>query len=525
VLKGLVFLPHVRDVVKKGVSTAGVDTSAVKFLDQDFHDKMDRYIDHPLTMADLNDITHFVVAYYRAHNHPLVDVVAPAQDVQYGVIQIAVTEFKVGQVRAEGNRWFSDSIITGPVTLKHGDSIDSERLINQLDQANTNPFRRVNLVYEPSQQPGFTDLVLQTQDRVPVRVFTGFDNSGTAATGRNRWEMGVTWGNALWHDQQLSYQFSSSPSFFTGNGANGALFQGHSLTWSIPVRGRDSITIAGNYARSVPNVGSDFGLVGESGGASIRYNLALRRTGSLIHTLSVGYDFKTTNNNLQFGGTEVSRTNAEIDQAPVTYAANMTDKWGSSQLNTTVNFSPGNITPNNTSDAFRPGDGQSGRPLASARYIYWRSDATRLTKLPVGAVWALRFIGQTSTSNLLYTEQLAGGGQEILRGYDPNAILGDKGVVISNELRSPALRKPGAESMRWLGNVQVLGFWDWGHLSAAHPIADAINHVNASSAGIGLRYNLRANVAAKMDYGWQLQHLPGTGARDHLLSFGFVTSY
>jgi hemolysin activation/secretion protein len=527
-LKGLVFLAKSEDVNKNGVSTAGVTTTSVEMLDAAFKRQVSTYLGHPLTFDGLNGITHAVVAYYREHNHPLVDAVAPAQNVESGVIQIVVTEFRVGSVRAEGNKWFSDRIVTSPVSLHHGDTVDSARLINQLDAANTNPFRRVNLVYQPAADPGYTDLVLQTQDRFPLRISTGFDNSGTPVTGRNRWEMGATWGNALWHDQQLSYQFSSSTDFFSGRKSiagepGGASFAGHSLNWSMPVRGRDSISVFGSYERSVPNIGDDFALVGLSGQASFRYSLALHRTGSLVHTVQAGYDFKTTNNNLDFGGTQVSRTNAEINQLPVTYAANLTDRLGSSALTTTVNFSPGNWTGNNNNAAFRPADGQSGRPLASARYIYWRSDANRLTKLPAGAIWALRVMGQTSTSNLLYTEQLAGGGPEILRGYDPNAILGDRGVVVSNELRSPAFRKQGEGP--WIGQLQVLGFWDWAHLSSVHEVEGAINHLNASSAGMGLRYNLRSNVTAKVDYGWQLQHLPGAGNRDHLLNFSLMTSY
>ena len=441
-LKGLSFVPTPQDVKKAGVNQPGINISAVKLLDDDFQQEMSAYLEHPFTMKDLDAVTHRVVAYYRDHNHPLVDVVAPVQDVESGVVQIAVTEFKVGEVRASGNKWFSDRVITAPITLHHGDEIDDEKLINQLDAANTNPFRRVNLVYQPAAEQGYTDLVLQTEDRFPVNVFAGFDNSGLPVTGRNRWNFGATWGNGLWCDQQISYQFSASTNFLDGGRGQtfqprGASFAGQSLTWSIPVNGRDSVVFSGSYDRSVPNVGQDFGLLGRSGQVSFRYNLALRRTGSLIHTLQIGYDFKTTNNNLQFGGTLVSRTNAEIDQFPVTYAANLTDKWGSSALTTSLYFSPGNITPDNNDKSFQPAQGQSGRPLASARYIYWRSDFTRLTKLPGHTVWASRFMGQTSTSNLLYTEQLAGGGSDILRGYDPSTLLGDHGVIVSNELRSP----------------------------------------------------------------------------------------
>jgi hemolysin activation/secretion protein len=527
-LKGLVFINKPADFNTAGVNGSGIDVSRVPMLNaEEFRKELAGYLNHSLTFDQLNAITHSVVDRFREHNHPLVDAVAPQQNVQSGVIQIVVTEFRVGDVRAQGNRWFSDRLITSSFTLQHGDIVDSSQLINQLDAANTNPFRRVNLVYEPSAEPGYTDLVLQTQDRLPIRVFSGFDNSGTPVTGRSRWDMGATWGNALWHDQQITYQFSSSDDFFSGRSAqagepSGASFVGQSLNWSIPVFGRDSITLLADYERSVPNIGQDFGLVGRSGQASFRYNHALARTQSLVHGFQFGYDFKVTNNNLAFGGTQVSRNNAQIDQFSGGYTANLTDKLGSTSLATTLFYSPSNLTGDNTTAAFQPAVGQSGRSLASARYVYWRSDLNRLTKLPGNAVWSLRVLGQAANANLLYTEELGGGGSEILRGYDPNSVLGDTGFITSNELRSPALRKAGEVK---LGQVQLLTFWDYGHLTAANASPNAVNHINASSVGAGLRYNIRSNVTARFDYGWQLQHLPGADSRDELANFGVVFAY
>ena len=302
----------------------------------------------------------------------------------------------------------------------------------------------------------------------------------------------------------------------------GASFIGHSLIWSIPVRGRDSISISGSYERSIPNIGVDFGLVGESTELGAHYNYALRRTGSLIHTLQIGYEFKVTNNNLGFSGTTVSRNRVQIDEFPLGYAANLTDRWGTSALTTSLVFSPGNLSPDNNDGAFQPAYGQSGRNFASAHYTYWRSDFTRLTKLPTGAVWSSRLMGQTSTGNLLFTEQLAAGGQELLRGYDPNSILGDRGIIISNELRTPALF---TKTEFQFGQFQFLTFWDWAHVGSVHNFEGAINHLNASSVGIGTLYSLRSNLTAKFAYGWQLQHLPTEGPRSHLASISLIMAY
>lgn len=523
-LKGLVFVANANDVKKSGLATSGISLSAVPLLNRPaLRQQLSAYLGRPLTFKVLNQITSKVSTFYTHRNHPLVNVVAPEQDVTSGVIQIVVTEFRVGEVRAQGNRWFSDHIITAPISFQHGDTVDVHKLLGELDSVNANPFRRVDLVYEPSTQPGYTNLVLNTKDRLPLSVYTGFDNSGTAVTGRSRWNMGVTWGNALWHDQQVSYAFGASSNFFSGNNTGGASFLSHSLTWSIPVRATDSLSVFGIYQKSVPNIGADFGFIGRSGQASIRYNLGLRRTKRFIQTLQFGYDFKTTNNNLAFGGTEVSRTNAEIDQFPVAYAANVTDRLGASSLTTSIVFSPGGITPNNNTDNFQPAFGQSGIAGATSRYTYWRTDLTRLTKLPKEWLHSFRIVGQTSTANLLYTEKLSSGGPDLLRGYDPNSVYGDRGFVMSNELRTPALR---LNPEHGFGELQIYTFWDYGHLIAAEPL-DGQGNVNGSSVGSGVRYSLRSNLNANVYYGRTLIQLPNTNseARNDFTGIALTLAY
>ena len=217
-LKGLVFVPNAGNIRPHGVDANGVVVNGIAMLDRSsFRERMTPYLGKPLTFDDLHKITHTVVAYYNAHRHPLVDAVVPEQDVQNGVVQVIVTEFRVGSIRTKGNRWFSSGMLTGPMNFHHGDTIDTAKLLSDLDAINSNPFRRVNLVYEPASQPGYTDLVLETQDRLPLRFFTGFDNSGTAATGHTRLNAGVTWGNAFGLDQQLTYQFSSSNDLYLGS--------------------------------------------------------------------------------------------------------------------------------------------------------------------------------------------------------------------------------------------------------------------------------------------------------------------
>jgi hemolysin activation/secretion protein len=522
-LKGLVFLPDQNLLRPNGIDAEGIIATGVDMLSgSSFRDVVTPFLGKPLTFDGLHQITHSVVVYYTARNHPLVNVVVPEQNVQNGVVQIVVTEFRVGSVRTKGNHWFSNSVIAAPVTLHHGDTINSTRILSDLDAVNANPFRHVNLVYEPASQPGYTDLILQTEDRLPVRFFTGFDNSGTAATGRNRWNAGVTWGDVFGLDQQLTYQFSSSTDLYSGSGRSpgspsGLAFASHSLSWSMPLSFGDSVSVFGDYERTVPNIGPDLGLVGLAGQASIRYTHILPRTANFVQTLQAGYDFKSTNNDLDFGGVAVSSSSLEIDQFPVVYSANLTDHWGVSSSSTSLVYSPGALTPNNTAAAFQSAG--TGFGLASNRYFYLREDFNRLTRLPHGMVWASRVVAQASNAGLLYTEQLVAGGPDLLRGYQTNSILGDEGVILSNELRAPPLHHAFGQP---IGRLQFLGFWDYGSLHASQAVPGYDSAVNASSMGAGVRYGLRSNVTAKFDYGWQLRSLPGAPGRGHVANIALV---
>ena len=522
-LKGVVFLSDSHALNPNGVDTTGIVTAGIDMLSQpSFQNMVTPFLGKPLTFAGLNRITHAVTAYYTAQKHPLVSAIVPEQDVQNGVVQIVVTEFRVGSIRTRGNHWFPSNVVTAPLDLHHGDTIDSTQLLSRLDAINANPFRHVNLIYEPAQEAGYTDLVLQTQDRFPVRFFTGFDNSGTVATGHNRWNAGVSWGKAFGLDQQLSYQFSSSSDLYLGSSRapgfpGGPSFVSHALTWSMPLFRGDSLSVFGDYQRAVPNIGSDFGLVGLNGQASIRYNHALPRTENFVQSVQAGYDFKTTNNDLNFSGVTVSSNSVEIDQFPLSYSANLTDRLGISSSSTTLVYSPGGLSPNNTPSAFA--GASYGFGLASSRYVYLREDFSRLTKLPFNAVWSARIVAQASNAGLLYTEQLVAGGPDLLRGYQTNSILGDEGVIVSNELRAPPLRNLLHQP---IGRLQFLGFWDYGSLHGKESVPGYSTSLDASSIGAGLRYSLRTNVTAKFDFGWQLRSLPGIPGGGHMANIALV---
>ena len=516
-IKALVFVPGVAAVVKAGREARGVEVERLPLLEDDaFRAAVAPFIGQPLTLARLNEITRAVILRYRDKDHPLVNVVVPEQDVNNGVVQLAVVEFKLGRVRVEGNEWFASDVLADEVSLKPGDAIIGSRLLIDQTVLNANPVRQVDLLYERGTTAGSTDLVLKTADRLPLRAFVGFDDAGPPVLGPDRYEAGFTWANVFGLDHQFSYQFTASSDILSGNPSlpgrpDAPRFEAHAFNYTLPLPWSDQLTIFGLYARAVPRLAGDFDQLGLTGQASLRYTLRLPPAERFTQELQFGYDFKTTNNNLAFGGTQVTANVSEIDQAMAQYSATLGDPYGSTTATGIFYAAPGGITGGNDKADF-----ETQRAGAAAHYAYGQLTVERLTPLPklgpvpAGLVWSIKGTLQRATAPLLASEELALGGVGSVRGYDPYVVIGDEGWLLSNELRAPAFSLTGLfRDAPWLDRLQPFVFNDVGHASSLVAQVGEPSSATLASVGIGANYTIDRYVVLYGDFGWQLRGVPG----------------
>jgi hemolysin activation/secretion protein len=518
-LKGVAFVSGPAQLVKAGLPVtaagpSGITAPGLPLLDQpEFRRQIAPFIGRPLTLAALNRIASLALAWYRAHRQPFVDITIPPQNINTGVVQIVVTEYRIGRIKVTGNRWFSRTSIRAASGLAPGQIVTLDALENDLSWLNQNPFRHVNAVFQPGAEPGTTNVDLETRDRLPLRAYAGYDNEGVTSLGRNEWNAGVNWGNAFGLGQILSYQYTRS---FNGR------FTGNSISDTIPLPWRDKLLIFGSYEREVPEIAYGFNETGHSGQASIRYVRTLPNLPWLIQDLQIGYDFKTTNSNLEFGGIGVFQSQAQINQFPLIYDATETDRFGQTAIENKLTLSPGGMTADNNSAAF-----QAIVPGAAAHYAYDRFGLTRVTGLPAGFSWVARFLIQRSNHNLLDSEELSGGGPGSVAGYPTDTALGSEGELIAQDLRAPAF-----SPARLLGlplppedQAQIGLFWNYADLYQVHPIPDLPNRVDLASAGLDLHYQAGRYVDLQFDMGWQLRKAPGTSKRGGFGEVSLVTGF
>jgi len=446
------------------------------------------FLGKPTSLADLRKIANLTDAWYRSHDRPFVAIDLPPQNISTGIVRVVVREYRLGQVQTSGNHWFSSQDLKRESGLVPGQTLALPEVQSDLDRLNANPFRTVNLTFQPGAEPGTTDATLKTQDRLPFHIYAGYDNQGSPTLGQDEWNTGASWGNLFGLGQILSYQFTRS---FSGR------YNAHSLNWTVPLPWGDQLLVFGSYAEERPDVGSDFNETGHSGQASLRYVHNLPRWGQLTQDVQLGYDFKTTDNNTEFGGVSVFTGEAEIDQFPIIYDGSLSDAWGETSLENQLVISPGGLTGADTNAA-----SQNLVPGSAADYIYDRVGLTRLTLLPRGFNWVVRLTGQLADRNLLDSEQLGLGGSDSVRGYDTDTALGSEGVILSNEVRAPAVSLTNRDS------EQVGAFWDWGHVSQVRDIPDQVTSAALSSVGLDLHAVVGRFVDVKVDLGWRLRNAP-----------------
>lgn len=517
-LKGLVFVEKEDQIKPEGISgVQGVMASSELLKKSEFADRMKKFFGKPVTLGGMDEITREVINYFREQGFPVVNVVVPQQTVKDGVIQILAIEARVGRVKVENARWFRPDNIRKEVNLREGDKIDANQLQDDMNWLNTNPFRTADLKFEPGEQEGTTDLIIDVKDRLPLRVYTTYDDYGIDLTGKNRQSLGFNLGNLFSLDHQAGFQYTTSwKDLFNAMNA-------YSGSYLLPLPWRNSLTVFGSYTKSQAETVPGQSFQGDSWQMSGRYNVPLPTLEPVSHSFYAGLDFKQSSNAFLIFGTSVNTGTGSglapfsIFQLTAGYNANVPDDLGLTSFELGGFYSPGGVTGWNTTEQF-----QQNTPNACASYVYGKFNLNRTFILPYKFTLSGNFNGQLASSALMPTEQYGLGGYNTVRGYDERSANGENAYVFNTELRTP----PGS-IFKIFGNQEVddtfqfLAFFDYGFTGNIQPPSNATTQQQfwLMSLGPGLRYNIDRFLSVRFDWGFQLHQAPVgsvTGSRAEL---------
>ncbi|MCB1108767.1 MAG: ShlB/FhaC/HecB family hemolysin secretion/activation protein [Chlamydiia bacterium] len=517
-------------LVTQGIVIKGVD---IPGKESHFIDQLKPYLGRPLDMDTIGEIKDTINAYFRSQGHPLILVQVPEQDVTSGVLQIMALESRLGQVFVQDNKYFSSEKLAKMIRVKPGEYIDEGVLVRNLNLINRNPFRHANILYAPGLEEGTTDLILSVEDRRPLRLYTGYENTGVHATGHNRFYAGLNWGNVFGLGDIFAYQYTASDNFST--------FQAHTAQYIAPFSWGHVLNLMAGYS-SVDVVLDEF-LVGQDDGTlqtqqmrnngfalqgSLRYIMPLYLTRYLLNDLIIGFDFKRTNNTVIFG-LDIAPDfgqNVNLTQLVLGYAGDYDRTNFRLDFETNLYWSPGKWISDQT-DA----DYESLVPKAKNKWLYWRSAFAYLQRLPKSFSYFLKLEGQLSTANLLPSEDLSLGGWDTVRGYEQSVVNKENVILASTEFRSPPLPIISKGGRRPADGFQVLAFLDYGYARNQFAYPKVGNKtVDPQSLwlmgiGPGFRYTIDPYFAARVDWGFKLHKDRYIGTRPYFVHFNVTASY
>ncbi|MFY9715009.1 MAG: ShlB/FhaC/HecB family hemolysin secretion/activation protein [Candidatus Rhabdochlamydia sp.] len=511
-IQAIILIPHKDQIhrfahlVKSDAKGVQIQLNSSESLDN-LADALSIYLQEPLDEEILCEIEQTIFSYYSGICHPFVLIEFPKQEISNGVLHIVVQESTLGEICIEPNEGYAIHKIIDYMRLCPGEEIDESILFNDVAWLNRNPFRQIDIVYQPGHEEKTTDILLKANARKRLRLYSGVDNTGVKSIQRERFFAGFNLTN---YQQMLTYQYTSS--------FNTKRFQGHTLQYTLPCSWRNVLNIYGGYAKvrpdlSLPATRNE----GWSMQTSLRYVIPFKTYSHLTHEMSVGGDFKRTNNTVEFSdNSPMIANNVNLTQVMLEY------KGAYSRSRNRIDYqiqgfcSPGKWLADQSNALYA-----QLRPNAKNHWIYGRLNCTASQKLSKDFYISVGFSGQLSNQNLLPSEQFYIGGFDTVRGYDERELNTDTGLFVRTELYTPAFHF----FARCYDKLELLAFFDYGYANNHTPIPPEGKSSHLMSVGPGLRYAFSTYLAVRLDYGIQLYHKKFFGSNHQRVHFGVIASY
>ncbi len=488
-LRGVVIVNDPAALRKSGTSANGVEARGDAVPSQ-VTSAANAFLGNVVTLASLDSMTRAMVLAYRDAGMPVVNVVVPPQDISNGVIQVVAVVGRLGKLAVTGETAMPEYYTEG-FPLAEGDVISEGAVLGQLRWKSRRLYRRVDAIYEPGAAFSQTDITLQVTETKPWSVFAGIDNTGSKdSVGELRIFGGFTMADPS-TDHELSYQYTTSED---GPDALSA----HVLSYILPVWNWTDFQLTGAYVTT----GTD-DTIFASDGTSMQFGgtfiTQLPRHHAYSWEARYGFEYKSSDNNLEFGGTPVTGNETEIGQFHFQLNGQRGDSRSATNVYGGVWYSPGNMFGDDTDEAYA-----GTRTNADANYAYVRAGIDHTIFLPGDFRFVAQGDVQLADGRLLPSEQIYVGGSNTVRGFDENSLHGDNGAVGRFELYTPGVSLLGSGTANE-DQLRFFAFYDIGAVENNSPF-DAAADVDGSIAGsgIGLTYQVRENLSAEIAYGWQV---------------------
>ncbi|MFW2357549.1 ShlB/FhaC/HecB family hemolysin secretion/activation protein [Hydrogenophaga sp.] len=437
------------------------------------------YVGRALTTTDLQQLLDAIATLYQSRNVLTAVGVLPQQDLQSGLLRVLLVEGRLGEVNVKAEAPLAPDWIKAWFTLPTGQVIGSEPLRKRLVLFNLASDHQAQAQFVPGVRFGVSDLAVEVVEQAPLQTWAMVDTYPGQAKTKHSMALGLRLAPVTSRGGRLD-------AAVLGN-ADGRTLTG-SFSMPIGVQGwRAGINAA--VSRSDIRVQSvnnqpDLLLQGssESVGAELERTWVLAAPWLLTSSVSLG----SLRSKTDLDG--VTLVENELDKLAVSVRLSHETATSKAQLRISL------VT--------------ARRPGASHGYLdmsgQWRQ------AIDTRGLWQFRAVGILRTNERGLpgsSDAFSLGGQESLRGFDANTVMGSSGHGLQLEFRRQLLN---TGTRRLEGMV----FLDTGRAREAG-MSKA-----AAAVGVGIQAQLSEVIGVDVTLSRQMEGLQGDRNRVNLRLVG-----
>lgn len=415
------------------------------------------------TLAELEAGAARITAYYRARGYFLASAYIPAQDIKDGVVQFAVQEGKLDELRLNNTSRVSDERVQGFVAGLKGDTLQTKPLDRKLLLLrDTVGVGGIRATLQPGTHAGTSDLLMETTPSDPYNFRMQLDNFGNYYTGSNRLSASLAINSPLGIGDQLSARLIGSRYGMTY--ARGA--------YQVPI-GSDGLRVGAAYTESSYELGRAYkwyGIEGtaRSGSLFATYPFIMSQNGSLTGSLT--YEDRSLNDRDIVG----DRTEKDIKLLHFGLLGNRKDTFNGAGLSSfDLTLSAGDLDLDRQARLIDAASARSQGSFAKLAYML-----NRMQRITDNDTLSAYVSGQWADRNLNSSDKYALGGVYGVRAYPQGEAIGDEGTLVNLELRH-----------RFHPQIQGVLFYDYGRVKINHDNFTANFDNTRTLAGVGLGIN------------------------------------
>jgi len=438
-----------------------------------------------LTLEEMNEVADLVTMAYQEKGYILARAYVPEQEIEDGVLKIAIVEGDVDKIEVTGTRYYNKRVIRRNFMeqLRHG-VIREDLLEKGLLMTKELPSAETRIVLKKGEKPGSANVALQTEDKFALDVNLDANNFGSELIGKERYGAKIEITDPWW-GSTLSLRGVS------GNDRNDSALD--SVNLSVPINYYGT-KVELKYLKGLYAVGqelADLGLEGDTKVYGISVSHPFLRTRNKNLTFTLGYDHKFSESTSM---TEVQ----SIDELDTFYAVldyDSLDRFLGKNI-ASFGYYTGSIRP----DRFI----NPSRLNADLNYQRYTLNLARIQKIYGHINLMVRGSGQATSDMLVPMEQLPIGGYGTVRGHETSLFLGDYGFTLSAEVMSapPYISNKVLFGQKISQLAQLAMFFDYGRVYNSDPQPGEYSSERLAGYGVGIRLYYKDMFSFKFDLGF-----------------------